>query len=159
MLPQDPLFWPSWNASLNAIALIFLLLGYRAVRQRKLEVHKRLMMTAFSVSALFLASYLYYHFNFESVKFQGQGPIRPVYFVILISHIILATSMVPFILRMLWLAWTNRMQAHARLARWVWPVWVYVSFTGVIVYWMLYQMDFANTIIVPGDTPAGAPIE
>jgi putative membrane protein len=136
---MNPLTFPLINAILNATAAFFLVAGFIAVKQRKLELHKKLMRAAFVFSALFLADYLYYHFNYPSQKFGGQGWIRPLYFTILISHIILAVVILPFILRMVWLATQSRFQEHARIARWIWPLWMYTSVTGVLVYLMLYQ--------------------
>lgn len=135
---QYSFIFPSINASLNALASILLFWGFVLIKQRKLEAHEKVMKAAFLVSAVFLSSYLYYHFNYTSWKFGGQGWVRPFYFVMLISHIILATLNVPFILRILWLGHKKRTQEHAKLARWVWPVWMYVSVTGVLIYFMLY---------------------
>ncbi len=98
------------------------------------------MAGAFLSSTVFLACYLYYHAQVGSVKFQGQGLIRTVYFAILISHTILATAVVPMALRTLWLAWKERFEEHRRAARWALPIWLYVSATGVVVYWMLYRL-------------------
>lgn len=131
-------FFPTLNSILNGTAGILLIWGWWAIKKNDRELHKKVMLAAFAVSATFLGFYLYYHFNYASVKYQGTGWIRPVYFSILISHIILATANLPLILRALWLALKGRYVEHARLARWVWPIWVYVSITGVIVYLMLY---------------------
>lgn len=132
-------FLPALNATLNGIAAVLLVVGYLLVRQKKITAHRNVMMAAFLVSSAFLASYLYYHFHYSSRPFQGTGLIRPIYFAMLLSHILLATAMVPFVLRMLWLALKNRIEAHRKLARWVWPVWMYTSVTGVLIYLMLYQ--------------------
>jgi len=131
--------FPAINASLNSLSLVFLIWGYILVRQKNYDGHKKVMIGAFAISALFLASYLYYHFNYSSGRFQGTGLIRPIYFFILISHIILAVFILPFIFRMLWLAAKERFTEHRKIARWVWPLWVYTSATGVLVYLMLYQ--------------------
>lgn len=131
---------PALNAALNTAAAILLIAGYRLVRQRRLEAHQRVMLAALSVSALFLASYLVYHFNVGSVKFQKTGPIRAVYFAILISHTILAAAVAPMALVTVYRAWTKRFDKHRTLARITLPVWLYVSVTGVIVYVMLYRM-------------------
>jgi uncharacterized membrane protein YozB (DUF420 family) len=130
--------FPTLNALLNATAGILLIWGWWAIKQNDRELHKKVMLAAFGVSAAFLASYLYYHFHYASVRYQGEGWIRSLYFFILISHIILATLNLPFILWALALALKGRYEKHARLARWVWPIWVYVSITGVLVYLMLY---------------------
>lgn len=131
-------FFPTLNASLNALAGVLLIIGLILILQGKKEAHERVMKMALLVSAIFLGSYLYYHFNYESVKYLGTGPTRTFYFVILISHVILATLNLPFILRVFYLAHKKRFIEHAKWARWVWPVWMYVSITGVMVYWMLY---------------------
>ena len=129
---------PALNACLNALSAVLLGLGYAAIRRGRVQVHKTLMLCALASSALFLTSYLVYHAVVGNVRFQGQGPIRIVYFAILISHTFLATINVPLILRVVYLALRGRFEDHRRLARWVWPSWMYVSVTGVIVYWMLY---------------------
>ena len=98
------------------------------------------MTLAFACSCLFLTCYLIYHYNVGSVPFQGHGWIRPVYFTILITHIILAATIVPLALITLSRAWQGRFEQHRRIARWTWPLWMYVSVTGVVIYWMLYQM-------------------
>jgi putative membrane protein len=131
-------FFPQLNASLNAIAALFLLLGWVAIKKKSLRVHKFCMGTAFLVSSLFLASYLYYHYHFPSKKFLGEGFWRPLYFTLLISHIILATAILPFILRLLYLALKARFDEHRKMARWVWPLWIYTSVSGVLVYFFLY---------------------
>lgn len=130
--------FPTLNAILNGIAGILLVWGWFAIKGKNRQKHKKVMLAAFGVSAAFLASYLYYHFNYSSGKYQGTGWMRSLYFFILIPHVILATLNLPFILRIMQLALTGRYTEHARLARWVWPVWVYVSVTGVLVYLMLY---------------------
>ena len=140
-VPAEPTstVFPFINACLNALSVFFLFLGYIFVRQRRLEAHKRTMILAFAFSALFLGCYLYYHFNYSSGRFGGEGWVRPLYFFILLSHIILAVVLLPFILRLLWLARQKAFTQHARLARIVWPVWMYISVTGVLVYLFLYQ--------------------
>ncbi|MBS1985131.1 MAG: DUF420 domain-containing protein [Bdellovibrionales bacterium] len=130
---------PAINAVLNGLAAVLLLIGFILIKNGRRAAHRRIMLAAFVVSAVFLADYLYYHFNYRSNHFAGEGLIRPVYFTMLISHILLATLMVPFILRLLYLGYKGMDQAHARLGRKVWPVWMYVSVTGVLVYFMLYQ--------------------
>jgi uncharacterized membrane protein YozB (DUF420 family) len=129
---------PSVNAMLNATATCFLFAGWLAIKRNRRDLHRNLMIGALIASALFLACYLYYHAHAGSVPYQGTGILRPIYFAILIPHIILAALMVPFILAAVWLAFRKRYQAHARITRWLWPVWMYVSVTGVIVYLMLY---------------------
>jgi uncharacterized membrane protein YozB (DUF420 family) len=100
------------------------------------------MLTAVSTSALFLISYLVYHAQVGSVRFQGQGTVRPVYFAILITHTTLAVVIVPMVVRTLYLAWKGRFPEHRRLARWTFPLWMYVSVTGVVIYVMLYRIRF-----------------
>lgn len=131
---------PAVNASLNAIATVLLATGWVLISQGKVEQHRRCMLAAFVTSALFLTSYLVYHFNVGSIAFTGQGPIRILYFTILISHIILAIAILPMALITLTRALRSQFDAHRRIARWTLPLWLYVSITGVIVYAMLYQM-------------------
>ncbi len=126
------------NASLNAIAAVFLGAGFYFIRRRKIGAHRICMLTAFGVSTIFLICYVAYHYQVGDVRFQGHGPIRPVYFTILISHIILAGLTVPLAVFTLARALRSRFDAHRRIARWTWPVWMYVSVTGVIVYLMVY---------------------
>ena len=128
------------NATLNGTSGILLACGYAAIRAGKREAHKRFMISAFVVSCGFLVSYLIYHYRVGHVAFQGQGWIRPVYFVLLTSHTILAIVIVPLILITLRRAWTERFDKHKRIAKWTLPLWFYVCVTGVIVYWMVYQM-------------------
>ncbi len=131
---------PTVNATLNTISAILLTVGYVLIRQRKIAAHKKCMLAAFAVSVLFLISYCIYHANAGSTKFAQQGWIRPVYFTILISHIILAFAIVPLALRTLYLAWRERFEKHRRTAKITLPIWLYVSVTGVLIYLMLYQM-------------------
>jgi uncharacterized membrane protein YozB (DUF420 family) len=131
---------PALNAALNSTSAVLLVIGYRFVRQRRFDAHKKVMLAAFAVSTLFLVSYLVYHFNVGSVKFQKTGPIRTVYFTILISHTILAAAVAPMAIVTLYRAWTDQLEKHRRLAKITLPVWLYVSLTGVVVYCMLYQM-------------------
>jgi putative membrane protein len=131
---------PALNACLNATSALFLLLAYRAIRRREIGRHRRLMLTAAITSAVFLVSYLTYHARVGSVRFTGQGPVRTVYFTILISHTILAIAVLPLALRTLYLGLRRRDGQHRRIARWTFPVWLYVSVTGVVVYVMLYRL-------------------
>ena len=128
------------NASLNGLSGILLAGGYAAIRARKIQVHKRFMISAFVVSCAFLVSYLIYHYRVGHVAFQGQGWVRPFYFVLLISHTVLAIVIVPMILVTLRRAWLQKFDKHKIIARWTWPLWFYVSVTGVIVYLMVYQI-------------------
>ena len=130
---------PTVNACLNATSAGLLLAGWAAIRAGAVSAHRLLMGSAVLVSTLFFASYLVYHAQVGSVHFTGTGWIRPVYFGILITHTILAVAIVPLVLRTLWLALRQRFDRHRALARWTFPLWLYVSVSGVVVYWMLYQ--------------------
>lgn len=131
---------PGVNATLNAVSATLLATGYILIRAGRTEQHRACMLAACATSTLFLASYVVYHLNVGSVAFIGQGPIRVVYFTVLISHIVLAALILPLALVTLIRALRGRFTAHAAIARWTLPVWLYVSVTGVIVYWMLYRM-------------------
>jgi uncharacterized membrane protein YozB (DUF420 family) len=131
---------PGVNATLNAVSAMLLTVGYGLIRGGRIAAHRACMLAACATSTLFLASYVVYHLNVGSVAFTGQGPIRVVYFTVLISHIVLAALILPLALVTLIRALRGRFAAHAAIARWTLPVWLYVSVTGVIVYWMLYRM-------------------
>jgi uncharacterized membrane protein YozB (DUF420 family) len=131
---------PAVNATLNGISAVLLLIGYALIRRRRIEQHRRVMIAAFATSTLFLICYVIYHANVGSRPFTGQGPIRNVYFFILITHIVLAAFVPPMALVTLVRGLRSRFDQHARLARWTLPIWLYVSVTGVIVYVMLYQL-------------------
>ncbi len=136
------------NASLNGASAILLAGGYAAIRSGKIAVHKAFMISAFVVSSVFLGSYLLYHYRVGHVAFQGQGWVRPVYFVLLTSHTILAVVIVPMILVTLRRAWLGKFDRHRVIARWTLPLWFYVSVTGVIVYLMVYQFyETANRTV------------
>lgn len=128
------------NASLNAIATVLLIVGYVCIRQRRIAAHRAAMIAAFATSVLFLISYLIYHAHAGSRPFPGQGNIRVIYFVILISHIVLAATIPPLAGVTLWRAYRRRFDRHMKIARWTLPLWLYVSITGIVVYWMLYQL-------------------
>jgi putative membrane protein len=128
------------NATLNGTSAILLAAGYAAVRAGKIAAHKRFMVSAFVVSCAFLVSYLVYHYRVGHVAFSGQGWVRPVYFLLLISHTVLAVLIVPLILVTLRRAWTEKFDKHRAIAKWTLPLWFYVSVSGVIVYVMLYQL-------------------
>lgn len=132
---------PAVNATLNAIAAVLLVVGYVAIKAGRREFHARVMTAAFLVSAAFLACYLYYHATSEPTRFQGQGWRRVAYFVLLVSHVILAAINLPMVLRTLYLAKRERWAEHRRFARWTFPIWMYVSVTGVLVYLALYQWN------------------
>lgn len=131
---------PAINATLNATAATLLVCGYALIRRRRIEAHRKVMLTAFGVSILFLISYLVYHAQVGSVKFTKTGWVRPLYFAILLTHTVLAVT-IPFLAAItLWRAWRGEFERHRRIARWTFPIWLYVSVTGVVVYLMLYQM-------------------
>jgi len=132
---------PALNASLNGISALLLAGGYAAIRAGKRDVHKVFMISAFTVSTIFLVSYVVYHIRVKQlVLFQGQGWIRPAYFTLLTSHTILAIVIVPMILITLRRAWLEKFDKHRLIARWTLPLWFYVCVTGVIVYLMVYQI-------------------
>jgi uncharacterized membrane protein YozB (DUF420 family) len=131
---------PAVNATLNSIATVFLSVGWMFIRRGQIARHRACMLSAFATSALFLISYLVYHANVGSVPFQGQGPVRVVYFTILITHIILAALILPLALVTLSRALSRRFDRHRAIARWTLPIWLYVSITGVIIYVMLYRL-------------------
>jgi uncharacterized membrane protein YozB (DUF420 family) len=128
------------NASLNGTSAILLAFGYAAIRRGKVATHKAFMISAFAVSTVFLVSYLVYHYRVGHVAFQGQGWVRPFYFVLLGTHTVLAIVIVPMILITLRRAWLERFDKHRLIARWTLPLWFYVSVTGVIVYLMVYRI-------------------
>jgi putative membrane protein len=131
---------PAFNASLNAIAAGCLVVGGLAIRRRDIERHRKAMLAAISASALFLVSYLVRVALTGTHRYPGEGWDKTAYLVILTSHTILAIAVLPFVLRTAWLALSSRFPQHRRIARYTWPVWVYVSVTGVLVYLMLYQL-------------------
>lgn len=131
---------PALNATLNAIATVFLATGWVLIRRGRRDAHRRCMLSAFTASALFLVSYLVYHYNVGSVPFQKQGPIRTVYLTILFTHIVLAAAILPLALVTLSRALAQKFDKHRRIARWTLPIWLYVSVTGVVIYIMLYRM-------------------
>lgn len=131
---------PFINACLNATSAVLLFLGWRAIKRGERARHRALMMGAFAASSVFLASYLLRFAMSGTTKYAGDGADKILYFVILFSHMALAIVMVPMILRGMWLAYRDRYDAHRRLMRVTWPIWMYVSITGVVVYAMLYHI-------------------
>lgn len=127
------------NAGLNATAAVLVATGFYFIKQKKIHAHKVCMISAMVVSALFLASYLTYHYNVGNVRFTKQGWIRNVYFPLLLTHTVLAVVVLPMVLRTAFLAFKGRFLNHVRIARWTFPIWIYVSVTGVVVYLMLYR--------------------
>lgn len=130
---------PAVNATLNGTAAILLLWGYTMIRQRHIETHKRIMISAFAVSTLFLVCYLVYHAHVGSVKYMHTGAIRGIYYTILLTHVLLAFAVPPLALISLWRGWKGQYERHRRISKWTFPIWLYVSVTGVVVYLMLYQ--------------------
>lgn len=137
---------PMINAALNSISAVLLLLGFFAIHRGDRSRHRRLMIAALVSSTLFLASYLLYHFNVGSVPYPLHDWSRVLYLAILVPHIILAVLMVPFILTAVYHAARGDFDRHARLTRWVWPVWMFVSVSGVLIYWMLYHYAGASSV-------------
>ena len=137
---------PTLNATLNAVAGVLLLAGFVFIRNRRVDAHRLCMLSAFGVSVLFLICYLIYHYQVGDVRFQGTGWIRPAYFAMLISHIALAVAIVPLAIITLRRGLSARFDAHRRIARWTWPLWMYVSVTGVLVYVMVYHIYAVNPL-------------
>jgi len=136
---------PEVNASLNATATLLLVAGYIAIRRGNVTWHKRAMLTAFAASVVFLTCYVIYHWpgedgRWRSVKFEGPPGVRMVYLCILLTHVVLAASVPVLALRTIYLGLQDRRAEHRRIARWTFPIWLYVSITGVVIYWMLYQL-------------------
>jgi len=131
---------PTLNATLNLISSVFLLLGYLQIRKGNRENHKKLMVSALITSALFLISYVIYHYNAGSVPYPYHDWTRPLYFTLLIPHIILAAVQTPFILYIVYQAFKVNFEKHKRLAKYVWSVWMFVSVTGVLIFLMLYKL-------------------
>lgn len=140
MLPLDQL--PALNASLNGTTAVLLTAGYACIRAKRVALHRACMVAAFASSTLFLASYLWYHAHVGSKHFPGGGWARPAYFTILGTHTVLAAAVVPLALVTLWRGLWDVHPQHEKLARWTLPIWLYVSVTGVIVYWMLYRVTW-----------------
>lgn len=130
---------PTLNAVLNGTSAVLLAFGYLFIRRKKVDLHKACMVSAFVISTLFLVSYLIYHYHAGSKPFPGEGWTRPLYFAILISHVILATVSLPLAIVTLARGLRGRFEKHRSIARWALPIWLYVSVTGVVVYLMLYR--------------------
>jgi len=131
---------PSLNAILNGTAAVLLVWGYALIRRKRIQAHRRVMITAFVVSVLFLISYLVYHAQVGSVRFPKTGAIRTGYLTLLFTHTVLAAAVPPLAIITLSRALRRRFDRHRKIARWTLPIWLYVSVTGVVVYWMLYRM-------------------
>jgi len=132
--------FPALNASLNATSALLMSVGYVSIKTKRVAAHRACMAAALAVSAIFLVCYVIYHISKgEPTRFGGIGAIRPVYFTMLISHILLAIAIVPLVLRTVFLALKGRFEQHRAWARWTFPLWYYVSVTGVLVYFFLYR--------------------
>jgi len=134
---QLPVFLPPIYATLNAFTAVLLVLGFWAIKNKKIALHEKLMKTAIAFSVLFLVLYVVYHMTSDSTKFGGEGTIKTVYFVILITHILLSVIVIPFVLVTYVRAITNQVELHKKIARFTFPLWLYVAVTGVIVYVMI----------------------
>jgi len=130
---------PAVNATLNGISGILLVIAYALIRARRIEQHRRVMIAAFAASSLFLVCYVVYHAQVGSVRFTRQGFVRPIYFTILVTHVVLAAAVLPMAIITLSRGLKGRYAHHRRIARWTFPIWLYVSITGVLVYVLLYQ--------------------
>jgi putative membrane protein len=132
--------FPALNATLNGASAVLITTGRMLIRRKKISLHRACMIAAVVTSSLFLTSYLYYHAHVGSVRFPGQGWVRPFYFALLISHTALAAAVVPLVLLSLIAGLRGRFDRHRRIARWAYPIWLYVSVTGVVVYIVLYRI-------------------
>jgi putative membrane protein len=130
---------PAINASLNALSGVLLVIGYALMRAKRIDLHRRVMIAAFVTSSLFLICYLIYHAQVGSVPFRREGFVRPLYFTILITHVTLAAAVLPLAIVTLTRGLKGRYPRHRAIARWTFPIWLYVSVTGVLVYVLLYQ--------------------
>jgi len=139
-VPEQYAIFPVINATLNGASAVLLLVGRTLIKRKQIAAHKKVMITTVVTSSLFLISYLYYHAHVGSVHFQGQGWSRPVYFTILVSHTILAATIVPLVIITLSRGLSSKFDKHRAIARWTYPLWLYVSVTGVVIYFMLYHL-------------------
>ncbi len=128
---------PHVNGAINTLTSVLLLLGFYFIKQRNIEMHRKSMTLAFVLGSFFLVSYVIYHLSNESTSFEGQGVIRTVYFFLLVSHIVLSVVVVWFVLRAVYFAYSGQIAAHVKVVKWAYPIWLYVSITGVIVYLMI----------------------
>jgi putative membrane protein len=130
---------PALNATLNGLSGILLAVGWLLIRARRIAAHRAFMIAAFVTSSIFLVSYVIYHAQVGSVRFAREGWVRPVYYAVLITHVILAATVPPLAIVTLWRGLSGRFARHRAIARWTFPIWMYVSITGVLVYVLLYQ--------------------
>ncbi len=140
LVPAQYAIYPVIDATLNGASAVLLVVGRSFIKRGQMAAHRLVMLAALASSMLFLISYLYYHYHVGSVHFQGQGIWRPIYFTLLTSHTILAAVIVPMVIITLSRALRERFDKHRRIARWTFPLWLYVSITGVVIYFMLYQI-------------------
>jgi len=140
MVPPQYAMFPAINATLNGTSAVLLLVGRGFIIRGRMAAHRAVMITALISSSLFLISYLYYHAHVGSVHFEGQGWSRPVYYTILLTHTVLAAAIVPMVIITLNRALRERFDRHRAIARWTFPLWLYVSITGVVIYLMLYHL-------------------
>jgi putative membrane protein len=131
---------PTVDAILNGLSAVLLATGFVFIRRKNIRAHRACMLSAVTTSMLFLVCYLTYHYVHGVTRFPGQGTIRPFYFTLLLSHTVLAAVIVPLVLMTLYRAWKRRFALHRSVARWTLPIWIYVSVTGVAVYWILYHL-------------------
>ena len=131
---------PAVNATLNSCSAVLLLAGYIFIRKGNQAAHRNCMVAALVTSTLFLCSYLVYHYNVGHTRFVEPGWFRPYYLILLFTHLILAIVIVPLVLTTFFLAVRGRFELHKKVARWTWPIWIYVSFTGVTIYFLLYHI-------------------
>jgi uncharacterized membrane protein YozB (DUF420 family) len=148
---------PAVNATLNAIAAMLLVTGFALIRSGRVQAHKTVMLTAFGVSIAFLVCYLVYHYHVGSVRFEGPPGVRMVYLAILFTHVVLAAAVPVLAVVTIFFGLTNRFSKHRAIARWTFPIWLYVSVTGVVIYVMLYHLypPTAATLII-NETPVAA---
>ncbi|GAB3501232.1 DUF420 domain-containing protein [Spirosoma knui] len=130
-------YLPHMNGIINSLTSVLLLVGLYFIRQKNVQAHKRTMLTAFALGSAFLVSYVLYHLTNDSTPFGGQGWVRPVYYFLLISHIVLSVVVVWFVLRAVYFAISGQFMKHKKTVKWAYPIWLYVSITGVIVYLMI----------------------
>jgi uncharacterized membrane protein YozB (DUF420 family) len=140
LVPAQYAIYPVIDATLNGTSAVLLVIGRGLIKSGRMAAHRAVMIAALTSSSLFLISYLYYHAHVGSIHFQGQGIWRPIYFTLLTSHTILAAAIVPMVIITLSRALRARYDKHRRIARWTFPLWLYVSITGVVIYFMLYQI-------------------
>lgn len=128
---------PHLNGMINSATTVFLLLGYYFIKRKNINMHRRMMSVAFMLGSVFLVSYVLYHLSNESTAFGGEGIVRPIYYFLLISHIVLSIGVVWFVLRAIYFALSGQIERHKKVVKWAFPIWLYVSITGVIVYLMI----------------------